>query len=483
MNLQQNGKEKGLYVSVKWLIHVVITIVFTIFASVSLNKMSDSNWTSTISIIVVIMLCYQMISLVKSGKRYFSFEIGFILMSYLFMFGQIVLDGFFGITQIEALGYHRAVIDSRYDSTTMFHASVFILLCIQWIFLAFVVRKNKEIEITEKHDPAVFSAAVPLIVIGLPCHILYSIQMIIMAQAGGSYNAILDQTGLIDDFANFFIYGLICLIFSNKLSKNKIKTILIFVTLYLVVIMALTGDRRYQIVSIIVLFLAYLKCYNVKIGINFVGLAVVGYLFLSLFYVLREIREDSLVSIGGFLSTYGKMIVGTRTSILTQTLYEFGGSFYTVCLAVKFMPSIIGYKYGLTILSGLISIIPLGFLYQNSNVFQNGRLAAQLMQVGVTTVGGSVYADLYGNFGFVFGIVASAILGIILFSVFNKSENSKHGVCFENARYYILFYALIHLARASFTEVIRTATWGLIILYIAYYLKTRRSNEAITNQE
>jgi len=277
MNLQQNGKEKGLYVSVKWLIHVVITIVFTIFASVSLNKMSDSNWTSTISIIVVIMLCYQMISLVKSGKRYFSFEIGFILMSYLFMFGQIVLDGFFGITQIEALGYHRAVIDSRYDSTTMFHASVFILLCIQWIFLAFVVRKNKEIEITEKHDPAVFSAAVPLIVIGLPCHILYSIQMIIMAQAGGSYNAILDQTGLIDDFANFFIYGLICLIFSNKLSKKQDKTILIFVTLYLVVIMALTGDRRYQIVSIIVLFLAYLKCYNVKIGINFVGLAVVGY--------------------------------------------------------------------------------------------------------------------------------------------------------------------------------------------------------------
>lgn len=481
MRLSLDENKKGVYVSPTWLIHILVTIIFTFVTSILYKKSINNDWTSTISIVVIIMLVYQVTSLFKSGRKYYSFEIWFVVLSYLFMFGQVLLDGFFGITQIEALGYNRAVIDSRYDNITMYHASIFILLCIQWMFLFLVVRKGCIVSYDESYDIGVFSAAIPLLVVGIPCHLVYSIQMIFMAQTVGSYNAILDKTGLIDDFSNFFIYGIICLIFSHKLTRNKIKMLIAVVSIYLVFVMALTGDRRYQIVSIIVLVLSYLKCYNIKIGFRFIGLAVGGYLFLSLFYVLREIRENDLVSIGEFISVYSDMVFGIRTSILTQTLYEFGGSFYTVCLAVRYVPLSIGYKYGMTILSGIISIIPLGFLYQESRVFQDGRLASQLMQMGSTTVGGSAYADLYGNFGLIFGVVAAAVLGFAVYILFNRRGNVKYGSCFENARYYILFYALIHLARASFTEVIRTAVWGLAILYLAYNLKRRRRNEAADN--
>lgn len=459
------SNKKKITISYTWLQSLVVTVILFLFLSIIYYNEINIKWIKTLSRLAVLMMGYQIYILLKTKRNFFSFEIWFVIFSYLFMFGQLIIVGLFGIEKITALGYNRNVLDYRYSSDEMFRAAIFILCCIQSMVTFFVIKSNKKCEIITKQYPEILSAAIVMILIGLPCHLIYSVRMISIAQNFNSYDAITEKSGLVDDFANFFIYGLICLIFSKYISRKKLNILLLIVICYFIIIMGLTGDRRYQVVSIMVLLLAFLKSKKTKFSWKYIFLCVTGYFMLLLFYVLREIRTDSLVS-GVKLFQIILEKLGSNTNILLQTLYEFGGSFYTVCLGFKYMPQVIPFKYGLTIISGIISIIPLGFLYQNMKIFTVGRLGAELMKVGSTTVGTSIFADLYGNFGFIGGIIFSAFIGFILMKIF-YSKKDKFSKGYFEARYYILFYALIHIVRASFTEVIRTSVWGLIILYIS----------------
>ena len=471
-NRKINGNTNRIMVPYIWIWSLFATFVLFFLLYILYDSTVNNEWPKLISFIAVGMMAFQLFMLKKAGRNFFSFEIWFTIFSYLFMFGQIFLVGLLGIDEITALGHDRSVFDPRYSAETMYHAAIFVLACIQIMvtfFLTCQIKRNDE----ESCCPEIFYVAVIMIIIGLPCHLIYSGRMIILAQTFSSYDAIVDQSGLIDDFANFFIYGLICLIFSRKINWQRMKIIIFVVICYLVLVMGLTGDRRYQIVSILVLLLSAFKAKKIRFSWKYLMLGIAGYFFLTLFYVLREIRTDSLVSLTQLINLYIDTFE-SKNNILIQTLYEFGSSFYTVCLAFKYMPDTLSFKYGLTIISGIVSIIPLGFLYSNSKIFTAGRLASELMGLGATTVGASIYADFYGNFGFVGGIVCAACLGLIVGKLF-YIEKTNFSNDYYDARYFILFYALIHLARASFTEVIRTTTWGLLVLFILRVLFMRRA--------
>lgn len=462
--------------STLWLVslQLVITIAVLYWIIAMYDASPRVDWAKTIGWVALIMMAQQLFSLYIQGKRVQSFEVWFILFSYLFMFGRIFLVGVLGIEEITALNYDRGVFDDRYSKTLHYQSALFVLMANQLIFCGFLLNGRKTNVAKAESDPALYKAGVIMLCIGIPCHLIYSLQMIASAQASGSYNSIVDQTGLIDDLSNFFIYGLICMIFSGRYSKTTLRNIIFAAIAYLIVVMALTGDRRYQAVSIIVLLLGYARSTQMKFSFKMIWIGIGAFFLLALFYVLREIRTSELTSLGNFVGVFWDKLANAEDGLLTQTLYEFGGSFYTVCLAIKYVPAQIGFKFGSTILSGILSIIPAGFMYQNWEVFQHGRLAHQLLNLAGTTVGASVFADLYGNFGWIGGGIAAFLMGIFLPKLLEK-KNRQTSDALVNARYYILFYALIHLTRASFTEVIRTAVWALMILYFAYHLKTKRN--------
>ena len=467
-----NSKKKIKISRIYFLFLVITVVMFGIVGFIYYNEVNITCLKALARLSVIMMTC-QVYFLWKVKKNFFCFEIWFVVFSYLFTFGQIILVGLFGMKEITALGHRRNILDSRYSLEIMIKSALFILSCIQ-VMVVFFLKKNKEdrkFRRERKRYSEVFSAAIVLLVIGLPCHLVYCLRMVEKAQSFKSYDAIIDTSGLVDDFANFFIYGLICLIFSGYISKKNLSIIIALTVCYLVIIMGLTGDRRYQIVSIIVLLFAFFRTHKFKFSWKWLLMGIVVYFMLSLFYILREIRTENLVSGGELINIFIKML-GSK-NILVQTLYEFGGTFYTVCLAFKYIPEIIPFKCGFTIVSGLISIIPLGFLYQNTKIFTIGRLASELMNIGKTTVGASIFADLYGNFGIIGGIIFAGIFGVILEKIL-YSEKRKWSKGYFEARYYILFYALIHLVRASFTEVIRTSVWGLMSLFISSLILKRR---------
>lgn len=459
------------------LINAVITFLLLGCILVVQEMDLGDGWVKFSAWVAVVIGGIQIISLLKTKKTIFSFEIWFVVLAYLFMFGQIILVGIFRVDTLYALGYERSVLDSRYHPEIMFQSSLFILMCIQCIVMGFLLVPRDELVNDFKYHSKSYHAAIVFLTIGFPCHLLNSASMIYYAQKYGSYGAITESTGLIDDFSNFLVYGLLCLLVSNRLSKKKMIVVYGITCIYLVLVMMLTGDRRYQVVSIIVLLLAFLRYYKVQFSRKFLWIVLIGYLFLNVFFVLREIRTDGLVSIDGFFSVYFDMLLMHENNILVQTLYEFGGSFYTVCLALKYIPGVVEYVGGFTLLSGIIAVVPLGFLYKESALFQKGRVATHLMEAGKTTVGGSLFQDLYANFGFLGGVILATIFGVVVSKLFNKGRKDGDEA-YGFARYYILFYALIHLVRASFTEVIRTAVWALIVLYLVYNVTVSSPKES-----
>ncbi len=453
-------------------INVVILIFISICCKLLLTYNSGSyfNWESMLGWSAICMLSIQLISLLSVGIKIIDVQVFFLIFFYLFMYGQIILKGVLKIDKIESTGYMQTLMDSRYTDQNMVYSAVFILCCIQGFVCGFLMKPSTSPKYTLKDSSNIlFYTGIGILILAVPCQLVYCFQMIEVAQSQSSYEFISSSTGLIDDFAHFTVPGFICLIFSKKLSKTRLNVLMVVLIGYYVIVMICTGDRRYQVVSIIVLVLAYIKINQIKFSYKYIPLGFMAIWCLNLLKVLRNIRYGGLVTVGDFLTTYAADIFSLGGGVIEQTLYEFGGSFYTVCLGLKFVPEVIDYRYGTTILSGIIGIIPLGFLYNQSGIFTYGRIAEELMDLGNTTVGSSVMQDLYTNFGWTGGIIVAIVCGLIISKIFEVDKKGLESGLYW-VRYYTLFYAVIHIPRASFTEVIRTGIWGVAFLYLMYGL-------------
>lgn len=457
---------------------MIILIALVIWGMQAKDGPVPGNWEQQIGYLALILMANQIISLWNCGCRFTGFEMWFIVFFYLFMFGQVMLKGVFGVSEIESTGYTQTIMDPRYNDSLMYKSAIFIICCIQAVACGLIRKKTefgKNIE-QRKVSSRLYKTGIVLLIIGIPCHLWYSIDMVFQAQAGSSYDAIEEGIGLIDDFANFLVPGMLCIIFSNKISKLRMRFIIAGVLTYLALVMITTGDRRYQTVTMIVLILAYMRGNNIRFSLKQVWLVAAAMVLLNGFVVLRNIRTNSLVGVGDFFSAYGSNLFAFDNNVIYQTMYEFGVSFYTVCLAIKNIPAQLSYRFGATLISGGLTIIPVGFVYQDWDIYTFGRIAPKLMQLGRTSVGGSMIADAFGNFGWLGGIVFSFLIGVFFKKVLTFKRDTKN-VELQWAKYYTVFYACIHLVRASFSEVIRTIVWGVGILYIVYFLVFREDKK------
>lgn len=441
-----------------WSIALAMVVYFMYHAKFDRNK-----WYVEIAVFAFVQMLLQIIFMLKRSIKLYDFRMWFIVLSYLFMFGKQFLA-----TILSDSKYHGVVIFQRlYKADTMYHASLYIILCIQVIFFGFFIFKEKADFFESVQDEPVnntlYITGIVLTIISFSCALITDVSNIFAIQSSRSYSDISGGTGLTDDFGLLLAPSILHLLFCGKLSKQKSFLLLIVVSLYYFLVMALTGDRRYPIIALIVLFLAYMHIYNFKFKFKHFVYILLSFVILNFFVVLREIRHGNMVSLGEFIITYGLRLFDFSETI-SETLNEFGTSFYTVCLGFMGFPDLFPFRYGCTLLSGFIGVIPLGPLYTNSYTYRYGRVVEIVNSYYGTHPGGSVYEDMYTNFGFIAYLIM-IVFGYFISKLFFKDFNDKRK---KMIRYYILFYALIHLCRASFTEVIRTAVWGLIIPLLIY---------------
>lgn len=448
-----------------WFIALAM-IVYLLFQS----TFDHNNWFVGIAIFAFVQMVLQILFMLKQSIKIYDFRIWFILLSYLFMFGKQFLATILSDTK-----YNGVVIFHRlYDASTMYHSSLYIILCIHAVFVGFFITKKKSNFFTsvqeEPADNTLYITGIILTVVTFSCALITDVSNIITIQASGKYADISGGIGLIDDFGLLLAPSILHLLFCGKLTKKKSFLLLCSVSIYYIIVMTLTGDRRYPIISIIVLFLAYMQIYSFKFRIKHFVYILLSLIMLNFFVVLREIRQGNMVSFSVFFTTYGLRLFDFSNTIF-ETLNEFGTSFYTVCLGFKGFPDLFSYRYGSTLLSGVIGIIPLGPLYTNSYIYKYGRVVDIVNSYFRTHPGGSIYEDMYTNFSYFAYIILIAFGYLIYNLIFKDSYDNRK----KMIRYYILFYALIHLCRASFTEVIRTAVWGLFIPLFIYNIISIRT--------
>ena len=456
-----------------WSIAIALIVYFRNHSGFDHNK-----WYVEIALIAFIQLSLQFIFMLKRSVKMYDFRLWFIVLSYLFMFGKQFLAAILSDTRFNGV----VIFQRLYDVDTMYHASLYIILSIQAIFVGFFLTKEKSNYFTGVQDePAnntLYITGLLLSVVSFACALITDITNIITIQASGRYADISGGIGLTDDFGLLFAPSILHLFFSGKLSKKKCFILLISISIYYVIVMALTGDRRYPIISIIVLCLAYMHIYNFRFKLKHFVYIVLSLIMLNFFVVLREIRQGNMVSLGVFISSYGLRLFDF-SSTLFETLNEFGTSFYTVCLGFMGFPTLFSFRYGCTLLSGIMGIIPLGPLYYNSQIYRYGRVVDTVNSYYGTHPGGSIFEDMYTNFSYC-AYIFLIVFGYCGYKLIFKDINDNRK---KMIRYYILFYALIHLCRSSFTEVIRTAVWGLFIPLFIYKLVSVKSKSVNSRKQ
>lgn len=457
---------KRVAIRLDTILHLTILIVLMCLFPVLSNLGSQRHWDSIVAIISIIVCVIQVLSLRRRGYGVYSFELWFLLLSYLFMLSRIILSGAFGVHEIFALNYERYIYDQRFSNEELCISSVYAMVSIEAAFAGMLMNNKRDIPVAvcnpSQSDTRLYNTGKLLLFIGTPCFILDKAFMIVAALRGG-YGNIASITGLADDFANFMLYGVICVIMSNCISQKAVKKMAFVVILAFVLTMMLTGDRRYEVVGILTLLIILYMNNDAKLSAaKKILLAITMVLFFNLLYVLRETRYYSTVS---FVTVFFK--AGSIVELIKQTAYEFGASIYSLASVFKTYPSVFSYRYGATIITALLSVVPIGFLYQSSVVYTFGRISDYSNNLVGGTYGATVFGDMYGNFGVLVGILLTAVLGCILSRICNSINDSKT-INYNKTRYYICFYSLLSLPRASFTEVTRTLVWGLASLLIAY---------------
>lgn len=460
-------------------VHFLLLGALVLFSYLSYSDLKVvDQWSEIVTLIAIALLLIQIISLKLKGIEYTDFRLWFLILTYLFMFGRVFLHA---LNLDENIFWNLIM---RYPEIDMFRASMFILCSIQSIFIGFVIKdckKNNKLKVKLyklKPDFNIYKAGIILLIFSLPFRLITDINWIIQTQGAGSYSAIQSGSGLSDDFAFLFLPSIILLICSGKLNKSKSNILVSVVIIYFIIVMILTGDRRYPVTAILALVLCYLKYYNLRI--SFVKTVLLGYIaltMLNLFTVVREVRHDELTSLFDFILNYWSKIF-FNTNTVYETLAEFGLTFFSVVHIFMYVPYIIPFQRGFTFVATIPSILPIGWLFRD--FFSKSSVSGIINPQAGASVGASLIGDLYANFGW-YALGAGIIVGIIFNKIFNVS-NEKN-IRLKYVQYFSLFYILINLVRATFFEVFRSAIMVYFVpMLIIWIVKNMSRNNVLMKE-
>jgi len=385
-----------------------------------------------------------------------SFEVVFIALMHLFMFGRVAAYAF-----DVKVGYFS---DARYNFNpeTLFRTGLYILCSISSLFsgLVFSYKNNDNISSDEKYSESiVYSTGLIIFIVSSICKLYIDFQYISVAQSTGLYTSTtsVNTVGIIDDFGWLIIPGYFLMAVSGRLKKRTSIVVGFLIIAYMLITSILTGIRRFQVAAIVTIFLFLVDYYRFKINLIIVVITIlVSYFFMELLKVIRYMRFSGLTNLSSFISQFSSYHT-TIVDTLWETLTEFGTSFFSVANILVYVPAVHFYQLGLYFVYCIVNILPVGFLVGS---FLEGSLAVQADAYMHMGVGGSLFTDMYANFGY-FGVLGSFFSGVIISKVLLKC--GRRSQIIKKAQYYTLVFAFFIVTRGSLQETVRFAVWGIYI--------------------
>ena len=155
-------------------------------------------------------------------------------------------------------------------------------------------------------------------------------------------------------------------------------------------------------------------------------------------------------------------------------LAEFGGTGYTVVLAMKHVPKSTSYLYGMTYPLSIMYVFP-NFGWNSWEIFSATSFTDYLIEYTSSGIGGSYIAEAYFNWGY-YGIILLYMFGLFLGWFDAKiNEYMYKKKCLQILPYLAAMPYLLMMTRSFFKDMIRPFAWMAVISFVLYRIFRRKA--------
>ena len=470
MNKIRVSKTKFIFITV----YVIYLIIFSGWIFTIWNK-PINNYERIIFPWVICSLLINLFSFILVKKvSYINISFWFVILSYCFMFGHVFTAVFNMDTSLTWRPGDFFVISDK------FHAAIYALFSLNCITFGSVLITNT---LNEKSDyyisnrfslisksTQMYKIGLFLFSVGFINNLISSIQSIIIVMRTGNYSNLASglTSGIFDDLGFLIIPGYAYILASKKLSSKKNTMIMILVNIYFIITMVYSGSRRLQLYAIISVTLCYIWMNKrKKISLSkILCLIVCCLIFLDLLYVIRENRTDVTNIAPAFIEQF--VHLDFLNNIINETLTETGLSFYSVVAIISTVPSIFPYELGMTFIRSIISVLPIGWIV--GDFFDKAASTYVINSYTGLPVGSSLIGDFYWNFGFLGGVIAAFIFGLVVEIISHKLLIKEKNI----PLYFSFFYSILIGLRSGLIEIVRPMLMVLIVPWVLTHLKFRK---------
>lgn len=426
------------------------------------------NWLELFTVLFIVAMIENVFVIRYAGYRLFCLATIFVILSYLFSFGQVVINVFFE-DYVYVTSNFIQPLDGTIKNSLMFCFNV--IQCV--VIGMLVISKNKVISdssLKNIEKVAVRRLGIIICILSVPIRLYYIYKLIIQTSLNGYKLAVVENVyGVYIQLSYFCIIGYVLLMLSYDSDKIKARAIFV-VSLFLLGMELLSGGRIFAVISIIILLYCYLLCIDKPNARKLVLLFLVGALGLKILTVITVLRTTNDFNISTILNA----LLSSDSNFILSILDEFGSTFFTVYNTLREVPTILEYHCGLSYLKAWALVLP-NFngwleLWQKSIEYPvNFSL--------VYAYGGSYIGELYYNFGYM-GILISPLVGLLIGMISNKVQYYLLSKMYCKLAYWIMpMFASLMWIRGYANVFTRSTIWAIILIYvISRFMKKRNSD-------
>lgn len=464
---------RKMLVKVESIINVfILLILFTITLDVrGKNWANLDDVTYILSVISFALLAWYFMLIRKFRLKIFDFRIYYIVLNMMFIMGQVWLC-FFG--KEEYLFWKLLL---RADVAAVINGGMTALLIQQAFVTGLFWGKETVSSLSKKpreySENILWSTGLITFIIFFPLKMYYDIVYMISAAASSGYldSSKINVNGMVYCFGVVSLVGIFYMIESKKLSKNAVKALVLLISIYFVITMLRTGDRRFAIIALMCILLCYLHSYKIKIKASvIIPVICIGYFVLVFINIISSTRKTT--GIPGGMALIDAVINGAISfDVIWNNFAEFGITLMCYVYTWQYFPTIFPYRMGSQILVNIVAVLPIGGILANWK--ESTGIQTAVNDYVNQPIGGALGTDLYGNFG-IMSFVCAVLLGFVVKRLMDtrKIELSNY----ESAKYFSLMYVMINIVRAGFGEIIRLGFYCYFVPIIILHLLVKKTS-------
>ncbi len=253
-------------------------------------------------------------------------------------------------------------------------------------------------------------------------------------------NTIAVNGGVFGVIAGFFVPSLYMLIIAN--SKNVVKrnvyTFILLVYIGIVFLLGRRGENTICLVGLVLIWHSCIKPISGKKTIKFIILGIILLFFLSIISQIRAFLNTGDIS--------SLIVENMNDNSIFQSIYdilaEFGTTLLVPTTLIEYVPDVIPYYKGKTIINFFMNLIP-NFFWNINPGLRDGTLESVvspfISRQSVGGLGSSFLAEIYYNFGY-WSYFIIPLYGVVIGKLSNSLRNK-----FTQANDKLKLYSSIYL--------------------------------------